>query len=85
MKNGWITYASGNKYHYVNDIIHNDNGPAKIGWIGSKYWYKHGKLHREDGPAIEWYGSTYWYYEGKKIKCSSNEEFLQLIIYKAFW
>lgn len=25
---------------------------------GSKYWYVHGKLHREDGPAIEWTNGT---------------------------
>ena len=29
---------------------------------GTKYWYLNGKLHREDGPAIEWAdGSNYWY------------------------
>lgn len=30
------------------------------------YWYVNGKLHREDGPAIEWKdGSQGWFVEGK--------------------
>lgn len=34
---------------------------------GTKRWYKNGKLHREDGPAIEWArGSKHWYIEGLK-------------------
>lgn len=34
---------------------------------GTKKWYKYGKLHREDGPAIEWPdGSVSWYKEGYK-------------------
>ena len=33
---------------------------------GSKYWYINGKLHREDGLAIEYVsGSKYWYINGK--------------------
>ena len=33
---------------------------------GSKYWYLNGKLHREDGPAIEDAdGHTWWYLNGK--------------------
>ena len=33
---------------------------------GSKSWYLNGKLHREDGPAIEWAdGSKYWYLNGE--------------------
>ena len=31
----------------------------------SVYWYKKGKCHREDGPAIEYAsGRKYWYKEG---------------------
>jgi len=34
---------------------------------GSKRWYKDGKLHREDGPAIERAnGGRYWYKDGKR-------------------
>ena len=33
---------------------------------GSKRWYLNGKLHREDGPAIEYpNGSKRWYLNGK--------------------
>lgn len=33
---------------------------------GTKYWYKEGKLHRVNGPAIENpTGDKYWYIEGK--------------------
>jgi hypothetical protein len=29
---------------------------------GTKYWYKDGELHREDGPAVEYLnGTKYWY------------------------
>ena len=32
----------------------------------SKCWYKKGKLHREDGPAVELVrGQKEWYKEGK--------------------
>lgn len=31
-----------------------------------KTWYKDGKPHREDGPAVIWnFGATYWWFEGK--------------------
>ena len=34
---------------------------------GEKHWYLDGKLHREDGPAVEWAdGSKYWYLNGTK-------------------
>jgi len=33
---------------------------------GTKHWYKEGKLHREDGPAVEYAnGEKHWYKEGK--------------------
>ena len=34
----------------------------KINERGSKYWYKNGKLHRLDGPAVEYInGDKIWY------------------------
>ena len=34
---------------------------------GDKFWYLNGKLHREDGPAIEWAdGGKSWYLDGKR-------------------
>jgi len=36
---------------------------------GTVRWYLNGKIHREDGPAIEYAGgSRYWYLNGKIIK-----------------
>ena len=33
---------------------------------GTKHWYLKGKLHCEDGPAIEWTdGTKHWYLKGK--------------------
>ena len=34
---------------------------------GAKEWYQNGKLHREDGPAVEWSGggTKFWYQNGK--------------------
>jgi hypothetical protein len=39
---------------------------VKVDTDGSKFWYLKGKLHREDGPAIEYAsGSKEWYLKGK--------------------
>ena len=33
---------------------------------GDKHWYLYGKLHREDGPAVEYRdGDKHWYLYGK--------------------
>ena len=33
---------------------------------GTKFWYQDGKLHREDGPAIEFAnGTRFWFLDGK--------------------
>ena len=35
---------------------------------GDKKWYLNGKLHREDGPAIEWAGGRRsWWLNGKRL------------------
>ena len=40
---------------------------VKVWPNGDKYWCLNGKLHREDGPAIEWYsGSKAWYLNVKR-------------------
>jgi hypothetical protein len=46
-------------------------------------WFLNGKLHREDGPAIEYGdGQKSWYLNDKLL---SQEQFLQLLRLKAFW
>ncbi len=35
---------------------------------GSKYWYRDGRLHREDGPAVEFpNGHQGWYLYGMRL------------------
>ena len=41
---------------------------VKVNLHGTKEWYLNGKLHREDGPAIEYAdGGKEWYLNGKLI------------------
>jgi len=38
---------------------------VKVYSNGTKEWFLHGKLHREDGPAVEYVdGDKYWYLNG---------------------
>ena len=40
---------------------------VKVDDNGDKHWYLNGKLHREDGPAVEWEdGDKWWYLNGKR-------------------
>ena len=58
-------YDNGEKYWYLNDNLHREDGPAYEGSEGSKHWYLNGKRHREDGPAVEWTnGNKYWWLNG---------------------
>jgi energy-coupling factor transporter ATP-binding protein EcfA2 len=61
------TFASGKSA--LRECIHNkimQEYKVKVYADGSKFWYQNGKLHREDGPAIEWSdGNREWYKNGK--------------------
>ena len=53
---------------YKNSFIFNTMKTYKVDVYstGSKEWYLNGKLHREDGPAIEDAdGSKFWFINGK--------------------
>jgi hypothetical protein len=40
---------------------------VKVYDYGGRYWYLKGKLHREDGPAVERHnGGKSWYLNGKR-------------------
>ena len=40
----------------------------KVSSDGAKFWYLNGKLHREDGPAVEYSnGDKRWYLNDKLI------------------
>ena len=69
---------------------------VKVNKDGSKYWYLNGKLHREDGPAIEHSsGDKYWYLndelhreDGPAIEYASGSKFWYLngkYLYKDEW
>jgi hypothetical protein len=52
---------------YVENAAANEQPQMKVNKYGVKEWRLHGKLHREDGPAIEWAnGSKHWYLHGKR-------------------
>ena len=56
----------GNKFWYLNDKLHREDGPAVENANGSKYWYLNGDLHRTDDPSVEYAdGSKEWYLNGK--------------------
>jgi hypothetical protein len=56
------------KYWYLNDKRHREDGPAIEDSDGTKSWYLNGKLHREDGPAIEYpNGHKEWWLNGNKL------------------
>jgi hypothetical protein len=64
----------GNRPDYISfdksTLLHRVNGPAVLSYDYSKksllqWWYKEGKLHREDGPAfVDMDGSKYYYMHG---------------------
>ena len=41
---------------------------VKVYANGTKHWFLNGKLHREDGPAVELAnGTKSWYLNGKQL------------------
>lgn len=57
------------------DIKHRENGPAEI-YADKKVkrWYYEGKLHRDDGPAIEYQGDTRYFIHGVHIPELDNKK-----------
>ena len=48
------------------DKMENQKPICKVNGDGTKQWYLNGKLHREDGPAIEYVdGDKYWFLKNK--------------------
>lgn len=55
----------GNLEHKMINLLHCEDGPAKIFLNGTKQWYINGVLHRIGGPAIEWCtGESSYYIDG---------------------
>ena len=59
---------------------------VKVDEYGDRRWYLNGKLHREDGPAIEYAnGTRFWFLndnchreDGPAIECSDGRRFWYL-------
>jgi len=80
------TDKDGNKYWYLNDRLHREDGPAIEFINGHKEWHFCGELHRLDGPAIKYAsGDKCWFVHGKYINCDSQKEFERLIKLKILW
>ena len=46
--------------------MNNEKPICEVDEYGHKFWLLNGKLHREDGPAVEYAdGSKSWYINGK--------------------
>lgn len=45
---------------------------------GDSFWYKNGKLHRTDVPAVEFAnGDKHWYRDGKHHRTDGHKEWYQ--------
>lgn len=53
-RNGWYHEGIGS-FHYKNDEMHREGGPAAIFKNGTIKYLVNGQYHREDGPAIIWH------------------------------
>ena len=63
--NHWIQYINEHP-NFTGCLINKDN---------IKAWYKDGKWHREDGPAMEYVnGSKYWYLND--VRYNSEQEWI---------
>jgi hypothetical protein len=60
-------YDNGNKFWFMDDKRHREDGPACEHANGDKFWYLNDELHREDGPACEYAnGTKFWYLNGER-------------------
>ena len=78
----------GDKYYYINNLLHREDGPAVEFIDGSKFWYVNNRLHREDGPAIEYSnGGKGWFLNHKcygvdnKFTNESWKKFIKTLIF----
>lgn len=76
IQNGWNIRANGDKFHYIDGQLHNNNGPARIDG-GDKFWYQNGKLHRTDGPAIVRRDGSVSYYKHGQLHRTGGPAFVR--------
>lgn len=50
--------------YYSKNVLHREDGPARIYYNGTQEWYRYGQLHRSNGPAVIYPdgGVEYWMY-----------------------
>ena len=62
-------------WHDSKGDFHRLNGPAITFHDGDTRWYKHGFLHRLDGPARIWpeQGIEHWYKDGDLYEPTAHE------------
>ena len=66
----------------TSDIPENFTGAVEYP-SGTKFWYKDGLRHREDGPAVEYSsGSKQWYLEDKHYAQINLNNYVVLDSYK---
>lgn len=72
---------------YKHGVLHREAGPAYIDYrYKYEVWQINGQRHREDGPAVLFANNkNEWWLNGKKLSCQSQEEFEQLMRFKAYW
>jgi endo-1,4-beta-mannosidase len=88
LPNGGILaeHSNGDKFWYLNNQNHRDDGPAIEFISGNKMWYINHKIHRIDGPAVECLsGYKEWWINGQQIPCTTQKQFEQLMRLKVFW
>jgi hypothetical protein len=62
-------------WHDSDGDFHRLAGPAVIFQDGELRWYRHGRLHRDDGPARVWpaEGIEDWYKDGDLYEPTAHE------------
>ena len=74
-------YPNGDKFWWLNDKLHREDGPAYESANGNKFWYLNDKLHREDGPAIEYAdGSKSWYLNDKEVTKEEHKRMTSKVV-----
>lgn len=54
--------------HTRDGKLHSVDGAAAMTYPdGTSWWYHHGKIHREDGPAVQWSnGVSEWWQDNQR-------------------
>lgn len=70
---------TGGIFKFEGEFFHCIDGPAISYPDGYEAWYKFGKLHRENGPAIIHENARRYYLDGQEVFTSNFEEFQSFV------